>query len=261
MRRFFAYALAFIICLSTLKLTVSAGDAKIAIYAAEGAPGEQVTVNVSISGNTGLAYLKLRVAYDKDALTLVGAENTGLLSGTYTASKTTDTNPYIMQWMSAGNSTGNGVIATLTFRISDTAAAGDYAITLTVAECYDETFEDVSMGAVSGKITVTVPECDHSYGEWVTVVEPTQNETGLRERTCKYCGHTEQEVMEPISAILGDVNRDGKVNARDARALLRYIAGLAEESEIDKIAADFNGDGKINARDARAILRFIAGLD
>ena len=63
------------------------------------------------------------------------------------------------------------------------------------------------------------------------------------------------------ASLPGDVNGDGKVNARDARALLRFIAGLAEESEIDKNAADFNGDGKINARDARAILRFIAGLD
>ena len=58
----------------------------------------------------------------------------------------------------------------------------------------------------------------------------------------------------------GDVNRDGTVNARDARLLLRYIAGLVEETEIDMTAADFNGDGSINARDARAILRHIAGL-
>ena len=59
----------------------------------------------------------------------------------------------------------------------------------------------------------------------------------------------------------GDVNGDGKVNARDARAVLRYIAGLLEEGEIDEDAADYNGDGKVNARDARAILRFIAGLN
>ena len=57
------------------------------------------------------------------------------------------------------------------------------------------------------------------------------------------------------------MNGDGRINARDARALLRYLAGLTEEGEIDLTAADYNGDGKINARDARAILRFIAGLD
>lgn len=73
--------------------------------------------------------------------------------------------------------------------------------------------------------------------------------------SCEHCGEGETQTE------LGDVNGDGKVNARDARALLRYIAGLAQESEIDMAAADYNGDGKINARDARAMLRAIAGLD
>ena len=72
---------------------------------------------------------------------------------------------------------------------------------------------------------------------------------------CEHCGGTE------ASTLLGDVNCDGKVNARDARALLRHIAGLTEENEIDLAAADYNGDGKVNARDARAMLRAIAGLD
>ena len=59
---------------------------------------------------------------------------------------------------------------------------------------------------------------------------------------------------------LGDVNGDGKVNARDARTILRYIAGLVGTDEFELSVADFNGDGKVNARDARGILRFIAGL-
>lgn len=63
------------------------------------------------------------------------------------------------------------------------------------------------------------------------------------------------------SVLLGDVNGDGRINARDARALLRYLAGMEELSETGLAAADFNGDGRVNARDARAILRDIAGLD
>lgn len=59
----------------------------------------------------------------------------------------------------------------------------------------------------------------------------------------------------------GDVNGDGKVNARDARMILRYIAGLTEEEALDLNAADFNEDGKVNARDARAILVQVAGLN
>lgn len=62
-------------------------------------------------------------------------------------------------------------------------------------------------------------------------------------------------------ALVGDVNGDQAVNARDARLLLRYLAGLIDEEALNLALADVNGDEKINARDARAILRQIAGLD
>jgi hypothetical protein len=76
--------------------------------------------------------------------------------------------------------------------------------------------------------------------------------------TCGECGH---ETWLYYEYALGDVNGDGKINARDARLLLRFLAGLTEAGEVIEAAADFNGDGKVNARDARAILRHVAGLD
>jgi hypothetical protein len=98
----------------------------------------------------------------------------------------------------------------------------------------------------------------HTYGPWVVITEPTADTEGLREHTCAHCGHVEQEVMAPVTVLLGDVNGDGRVNARDARILLKFLAGLVEENEVDQVAADFNNDGKVNARDARAILIYIA---
>ena len=62
-------------------------------------------------------------------------------------------------------------------------------------------------------------------------------------------------------SVSADVNGDGRVNARDARLLLRYAAGLVGEEELDLAASDYNGDGRVNARDARAVLRYAAGLD
>ena len=93
--------------------------------------------------------------------------------------------------------------------------------------------------------------CGHNY----TVEGEKATGHSFVDGKCEHCGESEVQIL------LGDVNGDGKVNARDARAVLRYIAGLLEEGEIDEDAADYNGDGKINARDARAILRYIAGLD
>ena len=61
--------------------------------------------------------------------------------------------------------------------------------------------------------------------------------------------------------IIGDVNKDGKINALDATQILRYannkssvIASMSDEEA--KGRADVNGDGKINALDATQILRY-----
>ena len=86
-------------------------------------------------------------------------------------------------------------------------------------------------------------QCDYT-----TDVQPHTGEV------CDECGYDSR-------LVLGDVNGGGRVNARDARLLLRYAAGLAAENEIVLVAADYNGDGRVNARDARALLRYAAGLD
>lgn len=113
----------------------------------------------------------------------------------------------------------------------------------------------------------------HNWDAGTVIQEPTCETAGIR---IYHCGHCDQSYTEEIPALghtyvdgicvhcgqvrilLGDVNGDGKVNARDARLLLRYIAGLTETGEILEAAADFNGDGRINARDARAMLQYIA---
>ena len=59
---------------------------------------------------------------------------------------------------------------------------------------------------------------------------------------------------------LGDVNMDTKVNIKDATAIQKYSAKMAEFDEIAMILADFDGDGKINVKDATAIQKKIAGF-
>ncbi len=59
---------------------------------------------------------------------------------------------------------------------------------------------------------------------------------------------------------LGDVNMDTKVNIKDATAIQKYSAKMAEFDEIAMILADFDGDGKINVKDATAIQKKVAGL-
>lgn len=61
--------------------------------------------------------------------------------------------------------------------------------------------------------------------------------------------------------IRGDFNMDGRINASDARLVLRVAASLDSATENQKLIADMNDDGKITASDARTILRVSAQLE
>lgn len=60
---------------------------------------------------------------------------------------------------------------------------------------------------------------------------------------------------------MGDVNRDNKITAADARLALRASVELEKLDEEAKKLADVNFDDKITAADARSILRASVGLE
>ncbi len=70
----------------------------------------------------------------------------------------------------------------------------------------------------------------------------------------------DEDTAPEVDVLMGDVNNDGNINSRDARLLLRYLAGLVTEDDLNLDAANFNGDRYVNVRDARAILNYIAGI-
>ena len=73
---------------------------------------------------------------------------------------------------------------------------------------------------------------------------------------CAHCGA--EEVQTQVK--LGDVNGDGRVNTRDARALLLYVAGILTEDDMILEVADVTGDHRVNVRDARQLLLWAVGL-
>ena len=61
--------------------------------------------------------------------------------------------------------------------------------------------------------------------------------------------------------LLGDANRNGKIEAGDARFALRCAVGLEIYGAIDMLICDVDDNGYIQAEDAREILRVAVGLD
>ena len=146
-----------LVCLFTLlsAATVSAIEAPIiSISSKEANAGDEVVLDVSLENNPGIAYLKLTIDYNAADISVVKAENKGVLSGTFTTSKTTSVKPYVLQWMGAEDSADNGVIATITLKVSENTTGGSLPVTMSIAECYNQDFSDVTLQANSGNITV-----------------------------------------------------------------------------------------------------------
>ena len=64
-------------------------------------------------------------------------------------------------------------------------------------------------------------------------------------------------MLSELSALPGDMNNDGILNALDASEILKYAVGISAGANL--AAADLNGDGTVNASDAAAVLRMAVG--
>lgn len=63
-----------------------------------------------------------------------------------------------------------------------------------------------------------------------------------------------------VIGIIGDTNKDGKVNVKDSTNIQKYLAKLVYMGESGKLLGNVDGNEKLNVRDATTIQKFIAGL-
>ena len=59
--------------------------------------------------------------------------------------------------------------------------------------------------------------------------------------------------------LIGDVNGDGRVNAKDKKILYNHIAGSSPLADYAFLVGDVNSDSRINAKDKKMIYNHTAG--
>lgn len=187
----------------------------ISAEAVQGTYGDIVTVELNLDRNAGMYYLSVMIEYDTDALELVSVENSSSFS--YMAG-------FMHIWYANGsdNITETGSLATLTFKIKDTAAAETtYPVTLTVFECYNIDEESVIVCTGEGSVYVY----DFVYGD--------VNDDGVingqdATRLLRYLASYNPFTGESTTTIGkgADVNGDGKINGADVSRLFRYLANF-----------------------------------
>ena len=178
-------------------------------------PGKMFSLPISLTGNPGMNYLKLRVTYDASVLELTGVTAGDVFpEGLFQPSSETTADPYVLVWGSAENVTADGTLCTLTFTVKADAADADTSVTVAVAECIDETDAEVAVSVACGAITVKsyLPGDVNEDGR-VSGVDLTH--------LLQYLADWPDVVLLPDAA---DVTADGLIDGRDVTLLLQYLA-------------------------------------
>ena len=109
-------------------------------------------------------------------------------------------------------------------------------------EATDPAGTDATVPSTSSEDEVTIPS---------TAVIPSES---AAETT------TDSATVPDTEFELGDVNRDGKLNIRDATLIQKYLAKLSELDDEQISLADYQTDGKVNIKDATRIQKKLANL-
>ncbi len=135
------------------------GENTLYMTSADGNAGETVTIAVGITGGAKSAGGGWALVYDTTALKLesYALTNQSLLS-TDECSANTGNGKFLIDW-AAGPKEAEGELIALTFRISDSAPAGNYTISFDssrpgISEFYDENADTIGVLLKSGTISV-----------------------------------------------------------------------------------------------------------
>jgi subtilisin family serine protease len=195
------------------------GDLNFEITNAEGETGDEVTVQLKSSGDTGYAGFETNVNYDESALDLVSTSKGDM------DNLVTDTASGVISLSATdSNEASDRVVATMTFKIADDAAEGEtYSISFNEAETAasnaDGQLVDIS-GFASGDVSVKESGPDGKVGDVNGDGSLDIADATLLQQ------FVVGENPDNFNEELADVNGDGQINTQDVIAHLDIITSL-----------------------------------
>ena len=101
-------------------------------------------------------------------------------------------------------------------------------------------------------------ELYEQYGSWDTVLVKAFS-VNMGMDACLGLYDEYYEVYKSLGQVFdkGDVDHDGKFNAKDVLAIMKYLVGC-EPTDFDETLADFDGNARVNAHDVIALMSTIA---
>ncbi|MBR5472882.1 MAG: hypothetical protein IKU82_02715 [Clostridia bacterium] len=208
-KKIIALTLCLLMCVFACPVVSAAVTPKIILSNESALPENEVTVDISITGNPGIMAMTFSVVYDKDQFEYVSYSK-GFIS-TPQCKDHSDKGYVSFSVCETSNKSNNGNILSITFKIKKDAKPGKHTITIgnhnyekagkKIDNCFANSSEEYVVPTVKAGSIYVEGECDlvgHDYGEWKTTTEPSCQSTGLKTRVCAVCGIAEENIL-PIS--------------------------------------------------------------
>lgn len=147
--------------ISSFSVSAVGRNAAASVSSVNGTPGETVTVDISLTENPGMTSIYFMLGYDEDTFELINVTDKKLWGSSPVYDLNRDSNPIILSWIDGlGDYSATGTMASVDFKIKDTAVGGDYTISLSTNDDnnMNNDLDLVSLSTVDGKITVKKSE-------------------------------------------------------------------------------------------------------
>ncbi len=241
MKKVISFILTTVLLLTIMVSAAFAADTTVSVSSVEATYGETVTVDVSISGNTGFDTYQLALEYDPAAIELVEVRSSDTLSenGTLISNENT------VGFMTTTLIEEDGILFKADFKVLDTAPAGDTSITVNIENIFNTyTLEYLDVACAAGSIKIGGTPCPHNettvknakeatcstegytgdtvcslcgkelekgsviavsdhIWNWISDKAPTDTEPGIKHEECLYCGEKRNE-----NTVVGGPNED-----------------------------------------------------
>lgn len=166
----------------------------ITIDNAEVQQGDTVSIKVSVDDNPGIWGMDLKISYDKSALTLVSVNNGDFYQDSEWTPGNLNGDVYVLSYEASGFediTTESAVLATLNFKVNNTATVGEYTIVASYdsGDIINVNFDDITASITNGKITVKAKSCSHNNTQLRNSISATCTTAGYTgDAWCLDCG-------------------------------------------------------------------------
>ncbi len=242
---------------STMKVTATDVSAK---------AGEEITINVNLDDNVGVAILRVTVEYDASVLTLKKCVKGEAAKSFDSSMLSTSDNPVVLSCQmnppedeanaEEANNKTNGNLLTFTFTTSSDVKAGAYPITVKVAKCFDINDDKVDCIAESASVVIVEKE---------TTEPTTPPVTTEKETTTNPPVTTEKETTTkpPVTTTENTTTTEKETTTKlvdDNTTTTRPIDNNTTTTEKQTTTTTKKHDGGIPATGDSSVVAVVAGV-